>query len=137
MAMKLVKKTDEYSIYQRGDKRYAVEDAASSRSTATRSVRILVADNWLKVTAPAKKEPGAEEVAAVEAAAERAPAAERRVIHRFDRCGRCRLHPALSAGFRRSSPEDCRGAGHSGSGGSSARPVSCNALISATSCPPS
>ena len=27
MAMKLVKKTDEYSIYLRGDKRYAVEDS--------------------------------------------------------------------------------------------------------------
>ena len=27
MAMKLVKKTDEYSIYQRGDERYAVKGA--------------------------------------------------------------------------------------------------------------
>lgn len=27
MAMKVVKKTDEYTIYQRGDERYAVQDA--------------------------------------------------------------------------------------------------------------
>lgn len=77
MAMKLVKKTDEYSIYQRGDKRYAVEDARKQPVNGDEKVRILVAEQLVKVTAPAKKEePVAEEVAAVEAAAEEAPAAD-------------------------------------------------------------
>ncbi|MCB1695797.1 MAG: hypothetical protein KDI34_06170 [Halioglobus sp.] len=75
--MKLVKKTDEYSIYQRGDKRYAVEDARKQPVNGDEKVRILVAEQLVKVTAPAKKEePVAEEVAAVEAAAEEAPAAD-------------------------------------------------------------
>ena len=77
MAMKLVKKTDKYSIYQRGDKRYAVEDARKQPVNGDEKVRILVAEQLVKVTAPAKKEePVAEEVAAVEAAAEEAPAAD-------------------------------------------------------------
>jgi hypothetical protein len=36
MTMKLIKKTAEYSIYQRGDERYAVKDAHKNPSTATR-----------------------------------------------------------------------------------------------------
>ena len=79
MAMKLVKKTDEYSIYLRGDKRYAVEDARKSPVNGDDKVRILVAEGLLKVAAPAKvEEPAAEEAPAeesVEAAAEE-PAAE-------------------------------------------------------------
>lgn len=77
MAMKLVKKTDKYSIYQRGDKRYAVEDARKQPVNGDEKVRILVAEQLVKVTAPAQKaEPVAEEAAAVEAAAEEAPAAD-------------------------------------------------------------
>ena len=79
MAMKLVKKTDEYSIYLRGDKRYAVEDARKSPVNGDDKVSILVAEGLLKVAAPAKaEEPAAEEAPAeesVEAAAEE-PAAE-------------------------------------------------------------
>ena len=72
MAMKLVKKTDEYSIYLRGDKRYAVEDARKKPVNGDEKVRILVAEELLKVAAPAKKE----EPVAEEAAAEEAPAEE-------------------------------------------------------------
>jgi len=90
MAMKLVKKTDEYSIYLRGDKRYAVEDARKQPVNGDEKVRILVAEELLKVAVPAAKEEpvaeaeeapaeeAAEETAEVEAAAaeEEAPAEE-------------------------------------------------------------
>ena len=67
MAMKLVKKTDEYSIYLRGDKRYAVEDARKNPVNGDDKVRILVAEGLLKVAAPAKvEEPAEEEAAAAE-----------------------------------------------------------------------
>jgi len=76
MAMKLVKKTDEYSIYLRGDKRYAVEDARKKPVNGDEKVRILVAEELVKVTAPAKKEEPVAEAAAEEAAESEAPAAE-------------------------------------------------------------
>jgi len=77
MAMKLVKKTDEYSIYLRGDKRYAVEDARKQPVNGEEKVRILVAEELVKVAvAPRKEEPVAEEAAAEEAPAEEAPAEE-------------------------------------------------------------
>jgi len=88
--MKLVKRTDEYSIYLRGDKRYAVEDARKQPVNGDEKVRILVAEELLKVAVPAAKEEpvaeaeetpaedAAEETAEVEAAAaeEEAPAEE-------------------------------------------------------------
>jgi hypothetical protein len=71
MAMKLVKKTDEYSIYLRGDKRYAVEDARKKPVNGDDKVRILVAEGLLKVAAPAQvEEPAAEETPTEEAPAE-------------------------------------------------------------------
>jgi len=77
MAMKLVKKTDEYSIYLRGDKRYAVEDARKKPVNGDEKVRILVAEQLVKVSVPTKKEePVAEEVVAEEAPAEVEAAAE-------------------------------------------------------------
>ena len=91
MAMKLVKKTAEYGIYQRGDNRYAVQDAKKMPVNAEEKVRILVAEGLLKVAVPAKpaepaeeaaageaaaEEPSEVEAAAEEAAAEEAPAAE-------------------------------------------------------------
>ncbi|MCP5163770.1 MAG: hypothetical protein H6990_01765 [Pseudomonadales bacterium] len=67
MAMKLVKRTDQYSIYVRGDKRYAVEDAGKQPVNGEDKVRILVAEGLLKVAAPAKvEEPAEEEAAAAE-----------------------------------------------------------------------
>ncbi len=67
MAMKLVKKTDEYSIYQRRDNRYAVKDAEKNPVNGDEKVRILVAEDLLKASLPA--EPVAEEAPEEEAAA--------------------------------------------------------------------
>ena len=75
MAMKLVKKTAEYSIFQRGDNRYAVQDAKKMAVNGEQKVQILVAEGLLKVAVPAKSEEPAEAAAAPEASAE-AEAAE-------------------------------------------------------------
>ncbi len=68
--MKLVKKTAEYSIYQRRDNRYAVKDAGRNPVNAEEKVRILAAEGL--VSAPPPPAPAAEEPAAEEAAAEAA-----------------------------------------------------------------
>ena len=74
MAMKLVKKTAEYSIYQRGDERYAVKDANKRPVNGDEKARILVAEDLIKVTLPAK--PAVEEAPETEAVAEEAAVAE-------------------------------------------------------------
>jgi hypothetical protein len=90
MAMKLVKKTAEYSIYKRGDERYAVKDANKKAVNGEEKVRILSAEDLIKVTlaakpmleekapvaeAPAEEEaPPAEEAPVEETAVEDAPA---------------------------------------------------------------
>ena len=74
MAMKLVKKTAQYSIYKRGDERYAVKDASKKAVNGEEKARILLAEDLIKVTLPAK--PVVEEEAAVEAPAEEAALAE-------------------------------------------------------------
>jgi len=77
MAMKLVKKTADYSIYQRGDNRYAVQDSSKQPVNGDEKVRILVAEELLKVAVPAaKEEPAAEEAPGEEAPGEEAPAEE-------------------------------------------------------------
>jgi septal ring-binding cell division protein DamX len=68
MAMKLVKKTAEYSIYKRGDERYAVKDAEKNSVNADEKVRILVAEGLITASLPA--EPAAEEETAAETAEE-------------------------------------------------------------------
>ena len=68
MAMKLVKKTDEYSIYQRRDGRYAVQDGNKKPVNGEEKARILLAEDLIKVTLPAEQP--AEEEVAEEAAAE-------------------------------------------------------------------
>ncbi|HEY6132029.1 MAG TPA: hypothetical protein VIV27_08415 [Halioglobus sp.] len=60
--MKLVKKTVEYSIYQRGDKRYAVKDSRKKPVSSDEKARILVAEDLIKVTLPAK--PAVQEIPA-------------------------------------------------------------------------
>ena len=74
MAMKLVKKTAQYSIYKRGDERYAVKDANKKAVNGEEKARILLAEDLIKVTLPAK--PVVEEEAAVEAPAGEAALAE-------------------------------------------------------------
>ena len=89
MAMKLVKKTDDYTIYQRGDNRYAVQDANKNTLNGEDKVRILLEEGLIKAAAPAApvvevveeeapaaEEAPAEEVPAEEVVAEEAPAEE-------------------------------------------------------------
>jgi len=53
--MKLVRKTEEYSIYQRGDQRYAVRDADKRPVNGDEKVRILVEEDLIKAAVPAAK----------------------------------------------------------------------------------
>ena len=84
MAMKLVKKTAEYTIYQRSDNRYAVKDGNKKSINGEEKVRILLAEELIKAALPAAPEPEPEVVeeepaaAAEEVVAEEpeAPAAE-------------------------------------------------------------
>ena len=78
--MKLVKKTEQYSIYKRGDDRYAVKDANKKSVNGEEKARILLAEDLVKVTRPAK--PAVEEAPAVEAcaAAESPDTAENPVV---------------------------------------------------------
>jgi len=76
MAMKLVKQTEEYSIYLRGDGRHAVKDANKKPVNGDEKARILLAEDLIKVTLPAEPEPEPEEAAEEEASAEEAPAEE-------------------------------------------------------------
>ena len=70
MAMKIVKKTADYTIYQRGDERYAVQDASKTAINGDDKVRILVEEGLIKAALPAEP---VEEVAEEEAPAEEAP----------------------------------------------------------------
>ncbi len=65
--MKLVKKTAEYSIFERNDKRYAVQNAAKSWVNGDDKVAILQAEGLAKKPEP-KPEPVAEEAAPEEGA---------------------------------------------------------------------
>ena len=67
MAMKLVKKTADYSIYKRSDDRFAVKDGNKKAVNGEDKVRVLAEEGLVKVAAPAAPEPVAED-AAVEAA---------------------------------------------------------------------
>ncbi len=70
--MKAVVKTDEYTIYQRRDERYAVEDANKKAINGDEKAAILSKHELIKVTLPA----AAVEEVVEEVAAEEAPAAE-------------------------------------------------------------
>ena len=59
MAMTLIKKTDEYRIYQRGDERYAVQDGTGKPINGEEKVKILLAEELIKVTLPAEPQPEA------------------------------------------------------------------------------
>ena len=79
MAMKLVKKTDKYSIFKRNDDRYAVQDANKNAINGEEKTRILSEEELIKLTAAAApaEEPAAEETAeADEPAAAEEPAVE-------------------------------------------------------------
>ncbi len=78
MAMKVVKRTDEFTIYQRGDERYAVKDANKTAVNGEEKVKILLAEGLIKVTQAAEQpaEEPAEEAPAEDESAEEEPAEE-------------------------------------------------------------
>ena len=78
MAMKLVKKTAEYTILKRNDGRYAVEDGNKNAVNGEDKVAILANEGLITaaVAAPPAEEAPAEEAPAEEAPAEEAPAEE-------------------------------------------------------------
>ena len=73
MAMNLIKKTNEYKIFKRGDERFAVQDATGKPVNGEEKVNILLAEELIKVTLPGAapaEEASAEEASAEEASAE-------------------------------------------------------------------
>ena len=79
MAMTLIKKTDDYRIFQRGDQRYAVQDGTGKPINGEEKVKILLAEELIKATLPADPVPeveAVEEVADEESAADEAAADE-------------------------------------------------------------
>ncbi|MBE9540127.1 MAG: hypothetical protein IMF06_13665 [Proteobacteria bacterium] len=77
MAMNLVKKTVEYSIYKRKDGRYAVRDANKNAVNGDEKTRILSEEGLITVALPAAPEEApVEEAPAEEAPVEEAPVEE-------------------------------------------------------------
>ena len=78
--MKVIKKTKDYVVYQKGSGRYAVKDAERNWVNADEKIKILLAEGLIKAVMPAAPvvdEEPVEEVAAVEEApVEEAPAEE-------------------------------------------------------------
>lgn len=73
--MKVVKKTDEYTIFQRRDNRYAVQDASKKAVNGEDKAKILLAEGLIKIpepkTAPVEEAP-TEKAAKAEAPEEEA-----------------------------------------------------------------
>ncbi|MEM8594386.1 MAG: hypothetical protein AAGF06_06170 [Pseudomonadota bacterium] len=67
--MKVVKKTDEYTVLQKRSERYAVKDAKGKLINGEEKAKILLAEGLIKLTEPAPKP-----VAEVAPAEEEAPA---------------------------------------------------------------
>jgi len=77
MTMKLIKKTGDYSIFQRGDDRYAVKDADKKAVNGEEKVKILLAEGLISVTQPsAPAEPEETPEAAAEESGEETEAAD-------------------------------------------------------------
>ena len=71
--MKLVKKLDQYKIFQRADERYAVTTIKGKPVNGDEKVKVLLGEDLIKVTAAAPapvEEAPAEEAPAEDAAAE-------------------------------------------------------------------
>ena len=82
--MKVIKKTKEYTIYQKGSGRYAVKDSDKNWVNADEKIKILLAEALIKAVMPSESSPEeapveelpAEEASVEEASDEEAPAAE-------------------------------------------------------------
>jgi len=70
--MKFVKKTPEYTIYQRRDERYAVETNKGQAINGEEKAKILLAEELIKLTAPKPVEEAPAEEAEAEASEEAA-----------------------------------------------------------------
>lgn len=71
MSMTLIKRTAEYSIFQRGDNRYAVRDAGRQAVNGDEKVRILRAEGLIERAVPAAPaEPETPEEASASSGAE-------------------------------------------------------------------
>lgn len=67
--MKTVKKTAEYTVYQKRSNRFAVKGADNAWINGEEKVKILLAEDLVKVAAPSAKEEPAAEAAEPEAEA--------------------------------------------------------------------
>ncbi len=79
--MKVVKKTAEYTVFQKRNSRYAVKNSAQKIVNGEDKVKILLAEGLIKLTEPkaveeAPEEPAAEEGEAAEGDAEQAESSE-------------------------------------------------------------
>ena len=72
--MKVLKKTDDYTVYQKRSGRYAVVGANKKNINGEDKVKILVEEGIVKLAVAAPEPEVVEEVAAEEAPAEDAPA---------------------------------------------------------------
>ena len=75
--MKVIKKTDQYTIFQKRSGRYAVQGEDKNMINGEEKAQILLAEGLIKLAAPAEPEPEVEETAeevAEEAAEEEASA---------------------------------------------------------------
>ena len=66
--MKVIAKTDEYTIYQKRNERYAVKSAAKAWVNGDEKVAILLEHKLIDVAAPKAPEPEVAEAAAEETA---------------------------------------------------------------------
>ena len=53
--MKVIKKTKDYVVYQKGSGRYAVKDAERNWVNADEKIKILLAEGLIKAVMPAAK----------------------------------------------------------------------------------
>ena len=78
--MKVIKKTKDYVVYQKGSGRYAVKDAERNWVNADEKIKILLAEGLIKAVMPAApvvgEEPVEEVTAVEEAPVEEAPVEE-------------------------------------------------------------
>ena len=68
--MKVIAKTDEYTIYQKRNERYGVQDANRNWVNGDAKVAILLEHKLIEAPTPKAPEPEVEEEAAEEAASE-------------------------------------------------------------------
>jgi hypothetical protein len=61
--MEVVKKTSDYTVYQKRSKRYAVKDANNRWVSGDDKIKILLAENLVKAPEPKPKETPPEETA--------------------------------------------------------------------------